>query len=131
MNKSFGNTSGNSSNNGILPQGLQSPKVKSENVLITEWLKALESTGEGERLQSYVRERLSVDSSWRKKIVSDLRGALNSQPMGAQIPLDDKSAEELVSYVKPNAMKAIPDSVKTDLELRIRQFAQSQGFVFD
>ena len=75
-------------------------------------------TGEKERLMEHLRNRL-VQSGWREELKLHTKEVI--QRKGINITHD-----ELVREITPKARQLVPDVVKNELLVKIRQFLMSQ-----
>jgi len=82
----------------------------------------LVQSGEKEKLKEHLRQRL-VESGWRDQL--KLRAKAEIRQRG----LDNCKLEDLVQDITPTARASVPDSVKRELLVKIKEFlAQQHNF---
>jgi len=77
-------------------------------------------SGEKEKLKEHLRQRL-VECGWRDQL--KLRAKAEIRQRG----LDNCKLEELVQDITPTARSSVPDSVKRELLVKIKEFLAQQN----
>ena len=82
----------------------------------------LEQSGEKEKLKEHLRQRL-IESGWRDQL------KLRAKELIREKGLENFKLEELVREITPTGRSTVPDSVKRELLVKIKEFlAQQHNF---
>jgi len=80
--------------------------------------KQLKESGELERIQSHLRKTL-IESEWRNTVAKKCDEIIDKNGV------DKVSVEKLTQEVTPLARATVPDKVKQDLMLMVKQFLEA------
>ncbi|CAD7945627.1 unnamed protein product [Amoebophrya sp. A25] len=82
--------------------------------------KALEQTGENQKLKAYIADRL-VQSGWRDDLKSYAIEYIKTKGS------EKTSIEDIVAEIAPRGRATVPDSLRADVLQKVRDFAKMQG----
>lgn len=81
---------------------------------------ALERSGEGTKLKTYIQERL-IQSGWRDDLKSFALEYIKTKG------LDKITVDDIVAEIAPRGRATVPETLRIDLQQKVRSFARQQG----
>ncbi|KAL7667671.1 hypothetical protein ACOME3_010505 [Neoechinorhynchus agilis] len=99
-------------------------KLMDEKELVDIIRKRLHDTGERERLQHLLQQRL-IDCGWRDQVKTTCKDIVQSRG------LENTTMDELINEVSIECRSLLPDSVKKELIDNIKTFIELQTDLFE